>query len=200
MRYGERGGGYERDSKWALEMQPIAISRFYNAIWSGWQVVELDNDRRDVLKIMLDIGGADKMLRAPDGHIEFLAQRFRRYRSWHPNPNIEFDDATIRYDRPSGTSTEMQKLKQAFEAGGFMAGWYAFGHANKNDTDFEKFRVINLKKLLGLYYSGCLTYRIIPNHDGSSRFAAIPFSRIPEDLFKFNSQNSYRISLFGGFL
>lgn len=173
---------YGKNREYVLKMQPIAISQFYSAVWPESKVVELDNDRTDHLKAMLDIGGADKMLRAPNGAIAFLGQRFRRYESWHPAPNLIYDDFTIRCRFPDGHDSEMEKLQQAMEMGGFVATWYAYGHANQNDTGFVRFRIVRLPLLLQSLDSGQIQCDRRLNKEGRP-FAYIRFADIPRPIF-----------------
>jgi len=174
---------YEENREYVLKMQPIAISQFYTTVWPKHEVIELDNDKANNLKAMLDVGGADKMLRAPNGSIAFLGQRFRRYRSWHPEPKkVVYDDFTLRCSLPNGNDSEMERLRQAMERGGFVATWYAYGHANPRDTGFCKFRIIRLPLLLACIESGQITPKWGINPDGRP-FACIPFQTVPPLVF-----------------
>ena len=116
---------WQVDAKWALEMQPFAIAQFYSKLWLGARIIELDKERKNELAQAIDIGGADKMIQFPDGGLAFLGQRFRRW------DERKFDDFTLRRDRPSGMMTEFQKIVLALERGGFLAGYYAYGHVNE---------------------------------------------------------------------
>lgn len=178
----ERQRQYEIDRDWALGMQLLAITDFYARVWPGAEVIELDNDRANPLKTVLDIGGADKMLRYPTGGIAFLAQRFRRYKSWHPTPSQMYDDFTLRYNRPYGRMTEAEKLQRALDEGGFVASWYAYGHANEDNTGFTRFRILNFPALLRCL-GGQLGDKVLPNRDQSSTFVPIPFRHIPASIF-----------------
>lgn len=178
----ESDGEYEKNRRYVLKMQPIAIDQFYTSVWPESKVVELDNDKADHLKVILDIGGADKMLRAPNGSIAFLGQRFRRYKSWHPTPNLMYDDFTIRCRFPNGHDSEMEKLQQAMEIGGFVATWYAYGHANRQDTGFVRFRIIRLPLLLQYLDSGQVKCKRWLNKGGRP-FAYIRFKNIPRSAF-----------------
>lgn len=175
-------GEYEDNTKYVLKMQPIAISQFYSRVWPKSEVVELDNDKADHLKAILDIGGADKMLREPNGAIAFLGQRFRRYKSWHPTPTLIYDDFTIRCRFPGGYDSEMEKLRQAMESGGFIASWYAYGHANQHDTGFVRFRIIRLPLLLRGIYSGQIQSKRRLNKERRP-FVYIKFQSIPHPMF-----------------
>lgn len=190
----ERQRQYDENMKYVLGMQPIAITQFYNNVWPDYKVVELDNDRADHLKTILDVGGADKMLRAQNGAIAFLAQRFRRYKSWHPTPSLIYDDFTLRYSFPNGHDSEMEKLQQAMIRGGFVATWYAYGHANQYDTGFDRFRIIQLPLLLQYLDSGQIKYKRRLNVD-KRPFACIPFQSMPRQVFLLDYP-SYQLTMF----
>lgn len=166
------------DRDWAEEkMQPFAISQFYNTVWPGVKIIEVDKEKRDSLATVIDIGGADKMLQFRDGGIAFLAQRFRRYKQ------ICYDDFTLRRDRPSGIKTEFGKLKSALERCGFIAGYYAYGHANKREDGFVRMRILKLRELTEAILAGQFQLQVHCNTDGSSTFYAIPFKAIPPRFF-----------------
>lgn len=158
-------------------MQPIALAQFYSKIWPGADVIELDKDVRNKLAKIIDIGGADKVLRFPDAGLAFLAQRFRRY------DEIQFDDFTLRRDRPSGIKTEFQKAKLALERGGFIASYYAYGHANENEDGFIRMRILKFREFMEAVLSGELKLGIGRNPNGSSTFWKIPFKNIPARFF-----------------
>lgn len=188
-------GQYEENTKYVLQMQPIAISQFYASVWPKAKVVELDNDKADHLKAILDIGGADKMLREPNGTIAFLGQRFRRYKSWHPTPRQVYDDFTIRCRFPNGYDSEMEKLRQAMERGGFVASWYAYGHANQYDTGFARFRIIRLPLLMRGLDSGQIPWERRLNQE-QRPFVCIKFQNIPRPIFLLDYP-TYQLPLFG---
>lgn len=179
---------WEIDRDWALGMQPVAIYRFYSKIWPDGEIIELDRWHGDILKKALDIGGADKMIRFPNGAIAFLGQRFRRWESWHGDNGDDYDDFTIRFDRPSGNKTEWDKICVAIEHGGFIASFYAYGHANKNDNNFERFRIIRFRETVEAIITGQLHPTLENNPDNSSRFYALPFTTIPSPYFILNYQ------------
>lgn len=169
---------WQDDWKWTVEvMQPIALAQFYKKVWPGAQVFELDKDKQNELARVLDIGGADKMVRFPDGGLAFLGQRFRRYHQ------RRFDDFTLRRDRPSGMKTEFEKIKLAFERGGFIAGHYAYGHANKSEDGFIRFRILKFREFIEAVLAGEFHLGIGNNPNGSSTFFKIPFGAIPPRFF-----------------
>lgn len=166
------------DWEWATtKMQPIAIAQFYNEVWPDAEVVEIDSQIKNVLAQIIDIGGADKALRFPDGGLAFLAQRFRRY------SESKFDDFTLRRDRPTGIKTEFEKVKLAIERRGFIASYYAYGHANEAETGFIRMRILKFNELAGVLTRGELKMEVRQNPDGSSTFWIIPFRAIPSRFF-----------------
>ncbi len=174
---------YQGDLDWSLKMQPIAIRDYYLKAWPGSEVVELDMDRADSLKTAIDIGGADKMLRHPDGSVAFLAQRFRRAEY------AKYDDFTLREARPSGHTTELGKMQQALSGGGFIAGYYSYGHANEAEDGFDRFRIFDYRRFAEMYTSGELPQgRRQYNRDGSATFLAWEFCTWPDKLFVLNER------------
>lgn len=165
------------DADWALKMQPYAIAQFYSKVWLGAEVIELDKEKGNRLAEVLDIGGADKMIRFPDGGLAFLGQRFRR---WHQS---KFDDFTLRRDRPSGTMTEFQKIMLALKRGGFVAGYYAYGHVNENQDGFTRMRILKFREFIEAVLLGELRLGIGRNPNGSSTWFKIPFHAIPVRFF-----------------
>lgn len=169
------------DDKWALEMQKYAMP-IYKSVWPNARIVELDKDKRNQLSRVLDIGGADKMVKFADGGLAFLAQRFRRWQY------VRYDDFTIRTDRPSGNTTEYEKGILALERHGFVAGFYSYGLVNESENGFARIRIIKYPELLHLIESGKLLPKTLPNTDGSSSFLVIPFKSIPNDIIIYNKQ------------
>lgn len=166
------------DAKWALDMQPYAIRQFYSRLWVGAKIIELDIARKNQLAQVIDIAGSDKMIKFTDGGLAFLAQRFRRYEE------LKYDDFTLRNTRPSGTPTEWGKLKLALQRNGFIAGFYAYGHANENEDGFIRMRILKLREFAEAILSGMIQLnRIGQNPNGSSDFLIIPFSSIPREFF-----------------
>jgi hypothetical protein len=142
--------------------------------------MELDKDRKNQVAVAIDIGGADKMVCFPDGGLAFLGQRFRR---WEQR---KYDDFTLRKDRPSGTLTEFGKIKLALQRGGFIAGYYAYGHANETENGFIRFRILKFKELVDAIIAGEYQPKTERNPNGSSTFYALPFNSIPPRFFLIN--------------
>lgn len=172
------------DQDWSVvKIQPLAIAQIYSMVWPEAQVIPLDNDRRNTLKYMLDVAGADKLIRWPDGGVAFLGQRFRRYekRQW--------DDFTLRARRPSGRETEIGKIAAALDRAGLVAGYYAYGHVNEKETGFLRFRILEFRAFCQDWQSGLLPAKYVRhNKDGSSSFYCWPFSQIPSRFFVYNSE------------
>jgi len=170
-------------------MQPIALAQFYKKIWPGVEIIEIDNQRRNQLAQVIDIGGADKILRFYDGGIAFLAQRFRRF------DQTRYDDLTLRYSRPSGIATEWDKFELALKRCGFIAGYYAYGHANESECGFLRMRIIKLQELIRAIADGILVPKIRSNINGSSIFLAIPFKAIPKEFFEYDYAENKSLKL-----
>ncbi len=171
---------WQDDANWALEMQPFAIAQFYSKLWPSARIIELDKERKNELAQAIDIGGADKMIQFPDGGLAFLGQRFRR-----PHQK-KYDDFTLRRDRPSGMMTEFQKIVLALERGGFLAGYYAYGHVNEAEDGFIRMRILKFREFIEAVLHGELYLGVGRNPDGSSTFFKIPFCTIPAQFFLFN--------------
>ncbi len=168
---------WQTDAEWALSMQPFAIKQFYAKVWTGARIIELDTERTNELARVIDIGGADKMIRFSDGGLAFLGQRFRR---WHQR---KYDDFTLRRERPSGMATEFQKVVLALERGGFVAGYYAYGHVNEVEDGFIRMRILKFREFVEAILHGELHLEIGNNPDGSSSWFKIPFRVIPPRFF-----------------
>ena len=161
---------YLNNKELAKKLQPIAIKNFYNTLWPDAQIIELDNDTKNRLAGIIDKGGADKLIRFKDGRLAFLAQRFRDWE--HRNRN----DFTIR-------DTELHKVINAFHSGGFIASFYAYAYSDHAHLNFYKFRLFRYKEAIEHILAKRLNRGWIPNKDGGHKFIAIPFSKLPRDLF-----------------
>jgi len=170
------------DLAWTLSIQPYAVEQVYNILWSGCEIKHLDDGIAGSLKTVLDVAGGDKLIKWPNGTVLFLGQRFRRYESY-VKKNREFDDFTLRYDRPrTGYKAECFKAKEALQHNKLLAAYYGYGHVNKEENGFRRFRVIDFIKFLKYWEQGLLPKPDkIPNPDGSSTFLAWPFSKIPQE-------------------
>lgn len=174
---------YAEDSKWSVsKIQPIAKLKIYNSVWPQAKIIPLDNDRRNQMKVILDIAGADKLLKWPDGGVAFLAQRFRRFEE------RDFDDFTLRYSRPSGRVTEVGKILRAFKRSGMIAAFYAYGHVNQDETDFLRFRVLRFVEFCLEWQSGRLPPDGRQTNKDRTTFLYWRFSKIPDHLFEFSSE------------
>lgn len=156
-------GKYSDDRKWSdLIMQPIAIRDVYDQLWPSCKVIELDKSIPGSLATILDVAGADKAIKHPNGLVSFLAQRFRRH-EYH-----KYDDFTLRFHRQSGKATEYEKLLSAIKDKTFAAGFYAYGLANPTNTGFTRFRVIDFESFIRAKVSTNVEqWRIKPNGDGT---------------------------------
>lgn len=175
---------FEVDFTWSVEtIQPLAIQQIYSSLWPGSQIVEVDKERQNNLAVLLDIAGADKLLRWPDGGVSFLAQRFRRFK------HCNHDDFTLRRDRPSGRATEASKVLTALRENRLLAAFYAYGHVNQAEDGFLRFRVFDFVRFLEQWHDGSLLpdgYKA--NRDGSARFWYWRFPSLPSELFIYNSE------------
>lgn len=172
------------DMNWSVNtIQPLAERLIYNQVWPEVEVIPLDDDNKNRLKVVLDIAGADKILRWPDGGIAFLAQRFRRFEK------SRWDDFTMRRLRPSGRLTEVGKIRAALERSGLIAAFYAYGHVNKTEDDFLRFRILRFTEFCQAWEKGTLLpAQTKANTDGSSWFFCWPFKNIPDSLFLYDSE------------
>ncbi|GAH41834.1 unnamed protein product, partial [marine sediment metagenome] len=165
------------------KIQPLAKKLIYEKIWPESGIISLDKGQ-DSLKLILDVGGADKLLRHPDGTISFLAQRFRRWESWHPR---NYDDFTIRATRPTGRLTEVDKILKGIKSGTLIAAYYAYGHVNEAENGFSRFRIIDLPKFtLAFYNQEIIPGKMIMNPDNSSGFLAWQFKDLPSKIMFFD--------------
>jgi hypothetical protein len=181
----------KRDLDWALNIQDeLAIPLIYSKVWPKCEIQCLDDDPYDRTKNMLDISGADKIIRYANGLVYFLGQRFRRYES---TLQKDFDDFTLRKERKTGYKAEAYKAREALEKCGLLAAYYAYGHVNKDQTGFEKFRILNFREFLKQWITGKLTRpRIQKNKDGRSDFYYWPFEQIPTNIIFWELENTSR--------
>jgi len=179
---------WQIDWEWQEGIQKRLAMPIYKSVWPNAEIVEIDAQRGNDLAAALDIGGADKMLRFPDGGLAFLGQRFRRYNSWHVERDgyiKEYDDFTLRADRPlSHRKTEFEKILAALDRAGFTAGYYAYGHLTQDETQFARFRILRFADFIRYVLNNPLPYRI-RNIDDSSRFFSWPFAEIPKEFIEY---------------
>lgn len=173
------------DVKWSLKIQPYAIDQHYSIFWSGCEIIHLDDGLTNSLKNILDISGADKGLKWPNGTVSFLAQRFRKWESYFDEEknDLRYDDFTLRYDRPiTGYEAECFKAREALKTNKLLAAYYAYGHVNKKQDGFLRFRIIDFIKFLEYWEKDLLPNPFKKdNKDGSSTFLAWPFKEIPSE-------------------
>lgn len=163
---------YRTDRYWSdMIMQPIAMRDYYKVMWPGCQIEELDKALQGSLGQLLDIAGADKLVRLQSGAVAFLGQRFRRHKY------SNFDDFSIRFHRDSGMKTEFDKIISAIRANTLLAGYYAWGMASDGDKGFERFRILNFFDFVHAASQGILPEPLIrvnnatpdnPDGDGTS--------------------------------
>lgn len=174
---------YRDDQKWVVEkIQPLAISQIYDKVWPQCTILEMDDDEANRLKKLLDIGGADKILQFPDGTVSFLAQRFRTYAY-----SKKYDDFTLRFSRPlSGYTTECEKVLTAFEESRMVAAYYGYGHVNKEETGFLRFRIVDFKAFIKRWMKSEIPApHLILNKDRSASFLSWSFHRLPKSIILF---------------
>lgn len=167
---------YNEDAKWAQEIQSRLALKEYKKVWPGAKIIELDKDRSNPLARIIDVGGADKTIRFPDGRIAFLGQRFRRWAYWC------YNDFTLRFSRPGPYRGEFEKILAALSEGGFIASFYTYGLVNEDESDFFRFRILRFHPLCQKILEGELRYKVKANKDGSSTFLTLPFRWIPQEL------------------
>lgn len=194
MKVSKLGGmkltNFNEDQRWACnKIQPLAIRQIYAKVWPNSQVQELDNDQSNRLKQTLDISGLDKLLSFSDKTVAFLGQRFRRYEE------SEYDDFTVRFSRPGYARTECEKLLRALSENRLLISFYAYGHVNKQQNGFLRFRILKFREFLEAWRDRKIPAPLgpIPNKDGTT-FLAWHFSKIPEDLVYWNLK-SYPMKL-----
>jgi len=183
----------ETQAKWALKIQDVAIKKIYERIpqWKNVKIEHLDTGwaKNNELMKILDVAGADKLIRWPNGSAAFLGQRFRTYN------DREHDDFTLRYRKTGGSNTEYTRLTHAFDNSGFISQFYAYGHVNKNDNGFLRFRVLFFQKFIDWWLNRKNSPdKIIPTNRGDAEFMCWNFDRIPTyciflDSTKQNKQN-----------
>jgi len=166
--------------EWQAKIQKHVAVPIYKTVWPNAEIVEIDAQRWNELATAIDIGGADKMLRFPDGGLGFLGQRFRRYNSWHIEQNgyiKEYDDLTLR-------TTEFNKIIASLNRAGFIASYYAYGHLTEDENRFARFRILRFADFIR-YIANKALPNPIPNTDGSPSFFSWPFAKIPKEFIEY---------------
>ena len=186
--------GYKKDAKWVLEIQEkLAIPLIYNQVWPKCEIKCLDDDEDDKLKKILDVSGADKLIKWKNGTVSFLGQRFRRYKS---SLARGYDDFTLRKERPkTDYKAECYKIIDAIENGKLLAAYYAYGHVNTDETGFEKFRILHFRIFIEKWVNEELNPCQQPyNKDHSSNFYAWPFNQIPHECIHWELKDPITLS------
>ena len=187
---------FRENNNWSVhKIQPIAIKKIYNKIWPNAKIIELDNDTGNLLKSILDRSGADKLIKFKDGTIAFLGQRFRRFGNAKGN-----DDFTLRvWNYKTGPNVEFKKILTSLENDRNIAQFYSYGHVNKEETGFSRFRILHFKKFLDLVVNNGL----LPDHrqqtnSGDAEFLCWSFYRIPKSCIFFDSTKKQTLDKFFG--
>ena len=176
----------EKQAKWALKIQNIAVSKIYEKItqWKNTRIEHQDTGwaKNNELMKILDVAGADKIIRWPNGTAAFLGQRFRSFN------DTKYDDFTIRYMKIYGSNTEYTRLIHAFDNSGFIAQFYAYGHVNKNEDGFTRFRILKFQQFIEWW----LNKKNSPNETkitnrGDAEFMCWRFRRIPTSCIYWDS-------------
>lgn len=113
-----------------------------------------------------------------------MGQRFRRY-----DNASQYDDFTLRvWNYVTGSDVEFKKVITALENDRHVSHYYAYGHVNKLEDGFLRFRIINFPKFLKKYINNrFLPDKKIPTKEGDAEFLCWSFRRIPRDLFIYDS-------------
>ena len=183
-------GAVKRDFDWAVnKIQPLAIEQVYHKQWPSATLIELDKDRKSELARVLDIAGADKLIRYRDGGISFIGQRMRRYETVvGVNGKIKYDDFTLRRSRPSGRPTEAGKIVVAFQRNGLIAAFSAYGIVNRLEVGFERFRLFDFWLFCEMWLRGQFEPDGWKKNPDGTTFWHWRFKRFPEELWVYNSE------------
>ncbi len=179
---------YASNQDWVLKIQPYAISQHYRIKWPNCEILCLDDDDSDELKKVLDVSGADKLIKWENGTISFLGQRFRRWE------HRDKDDFTLRVTGSHGGVGEAHKAFDALEKGKLLAAFYAYGHVNQDEISFIKFRIIDYRKFLELVLKEAIPKpSLIPNKNKWNRFYAWSFDIIPDEciIYEYKAPQEY---------
>lgn len=189
----------KEDLDWSInKIQPLAETQIYSKVWPDAKISSLEDDNQNPLKNAIDVGGADNILTWPNGTLMFLAQRFRRHASYHREGYYQgrktifnYDDFTLREYRPkTNYKAECHKVLEALQENKFIAAYYAYGHVNKEENGFRRFRVIDFKMFVKLWTQNKLgPYKREWNKDLSSYFLAWPFRDIPRNCILWKAPN-----------
>ena len=158
----------------------LAIPKIYSNL--SWEKVEIGKEELEELDIK---NGIDYIFNDGKNRIS-IQERFRKSRY------TAYDDFTLRYKRESNPH-EDRKESEFFK---IKADYFVYGIVNEDHDDFNKYVVIDLKKLLALFDEGriivdnSVTEGVIEggnlkcpikhNRDRSSTFVAIRIPLIDE--------------------
>lgn len=159
--------GWMDRKRFSMKMQEIAIQKVYHSVWPNFRILEIDKLDHELARLV-DIGGADKLLFAKDGHNIFLAQRFRK-----SSQGERYRDFTLR-------EKEYLRHSVAMRDGGFIPGYYVYGWANQSETDFTELKIINYQMWLNDVLGGMarMWFKETKN-EWQENFYYVPFSNIP---------------------
>lgn len=164
---------YKEDRKaredFSLKMQKVAIAQRYPDIFPGYKIIEIDEmAQSDPLARIIDISGCDKLLKARDGHIVWLGQRFRTPGEWE-----KYHDFTIR-------ESEYRRHIAAMQNGGSLPGFYVTGYANESESDFVAFLVLKYRHFFQDIIDGKWKMRFFETHRSvQENFYVNTFEELP---------------------
>jgi hypothetical protein len=115
----------------SIQMQPIAIEKVYRRLWPNADIHEVDLSRETLACSIDRIGNADKVV-VTEQTVLLLAQRIRQANVWLDG---RYRDFTLRW-------AEVQRLQNAYESGGALPNYYAYGYATATLDDFLRFYVL----------------------------------------------------------
>lgn len=123
--------------QFSQRMQKIAIEKVYGQVFPNYSIIEVDTLPSELAK-RLDIGGIDKVLFAPDGHIIQVGQRFRQADVWEDRRRRDF---TIR-------EAELRRHLAALQNGGTVPTYYVYGYATEDEEDFIRLFIVRYREWL----------------------------------------------------
>lgn len=179
---------------WAVKrIQPLAEKQIYPFVWPNTEIIPLDDERGNHLKLILDVAGADKLIKYRNGNVNFLAQRFRKW-------NITYDDFTLRKTSMTGYRSEAYRVIEAFKQNQIISAYYAYGHVNKEETGFTKFRILDFKKFVQYLMDNKIKKPKEKDNNDFTSFYAWKFDWLPRDLFIYdlNPTGLSQQSIIGG--
>ena len=164
---------FDKDFNWATDvMQPIAIAKIYRTVWPGASIESADKEGPGSIGQFMDFAGCDKLIRVRGGkgYAFGLAQRFRRW------DDRRYQDFTIRV-------LEWHKNSKAWHEGAIAPGFYAYGIANEDETDFHQMWIIAFRKFVEWALGNPLPrVQMNPGQSHERGFYPWPFALMPTDL------------------